>query len=476
MIQLYDDQEETVERIREAYRNRLRAPLLVAPTGFGKTVVFSYIARSHVEKGGRVLILTHREELLEQVSDTLKEFNVSHGIISPAHPHERNQRVQVASVFALANRLGTTFRPTLIIVDEAHHCTDFTSIGKILRYFRKAHFLGVTATPFRLSGEGLSDYFNVLVQGPSVQQLIDAGRLSPFRVFCPSAPDLSSVQSKTGDFMLRQLATAVDHPAITEDALVNYQRHADGKRGVAFCVSVPHARNVAERFQRAGYPAMAIDGKMEKDARKAAIADFRRGALKILTSCELISEGFNVPDIEVGISLRPTMSLGLWLQQFGRCLRTCPGKSEAIMLDLAGNALRHGLPTDHREYTLRGLRSRGRVAGLKICQECFAAHPESLQTCSDCGAVLPLRQSYRSFVRQRKVTKSSGQLQDLAARFAMAHAASKAARQERAREQRNVLETVRSLDGQGGVVYSLEKARQARQARLASDGSMRKRV
>jgi len=412
MIQLWPEQENTVELIREAYRKQLRAPLLVAPTGFGKTVVFSYIARTHVQKGGRVMILVHREELLEQVSETLNKFDVPHGIVSPNYPFSREHKVQVASVLTAVNRLGMLMAPTLLIVDEAHHCTGNTKFGRVLDWFRKAAFLGVTATPFRMGGEGLDDYFNALIPGPTVQQLIDAGRLSRFRVFCPSSPDLTSVHKRAGDYSAKELEKAIEHSGLTGDAVSHYKRLAEGKRGVAFCVSVKHAKDVAEDFNKAGYPAQAIDGGMPRDWRRDVIRDFRSGKLRILTSCDLISEGFDVPGIEVGISLRPTMSLGLWLQQFGRILRTFEGKKEAIMLDHAGNALRHGLPTDPREYSLQGYRATRqaeRLASLKICKNCFAANPGNVRVCLDCGHIIP--------VKERKVAQRAGQLQELTDKY-----------------------------------------------------------
>lgn len=315
MIRLYDDQLETVDKIRQAYRGGAHSPLLVAPCAFGKTIIFSYMARAHVEKGGRVMILVHRQELLDQVSQALGKFGVRHSFVAPGYSQDRHERVQVASVFTLIRRLGQVIAPTLIIVDEAHHCVGHTTFGKVIQHFKGARVFGVTATPFRLSGEGLNEYFDRLVLGPTVEELIEKGRLSRFRVFCPSAPDLSGVHKRTGDFVTRELETVVDRPTLTGDAVTHYRRHASGRQAVAFCVSVQHAKHVADNFLAAGFAAQCIDGSMPNEWRREVIGDFRSGRLKILTSCDLVSEGFDVPNIEVGISLRPTMSLGLWLQQ-----------------------------------------------------------------------------------------------------------------------------------------------------------------
>lgn len=408
MISLYPYQQQMVEAIRAAYRQKFRAPLLVSPTGSGKTVLFSFMSKAHAEKNGRVLILVHRQELIEQVSETLNRFAVGHSLFQ-ARLRYAPHRVQVGSVFTVHRRLAKMeWKPTLIIVDEAHHAAASTTWGKVLAEFPDAHKLGVTATPIRLSGEGLDDSFDTLIQGPTTQQLIDDGYLSRFRVFCPSTPDLSAVHKRVGDYVTKDLEVAVDRASLTGDAVDHYMRLAKDRQAVAFCVSVQHAKHVADQFMSAGIPAQSIDGRMPDDWRRGAVRDFREGRLKILTSCDLISEGFDVPAIQCGISLRPTMSLGLWLQQFGRCLRVSPGKSDTVFLDHAGNALRHGLPTDDRQWSLAGTREKRnaeRIPSVRICKKCFAANKSTASTCAQCGKAFD--------AKPREVSKKEGELEEL---------------------------------------------------------------
>jgi DNA repair protein RadD len=409
MISLYPYQQQMVEDIRSVYRRKFRAPLLVAPTGSGKTVLFCDMSMRHAEKKGRVLILVHRQELIEQVSETLDRFDVTHGVVGQERRFQ-DAAVMIGSVFTVIRRMARFSKPpTLIIVDEAHHAAASTTWGKVLAAFPQAHKLGVTATPIRLSGEGLADSFDTLIQGPTTQQLIDDGYLSRFRVFCPSSPDLSSVHKRVGDFVTKELEVAVDRPSLTGDAVDHYMRHAKDRQAVAFCVSVQHAKHVAEQFMAAGISAQSIDGSLPTEWRKGIVRDFREGRLKILTSCDLISEGFDVPNIACGISLRPTMSLGLWLQQFGRCLRTAQGKPDTIFLDHAGNALRHGLPTDEREWSLAGTRgtkrSDERIPSVRICKKCFAANKSTAQVCAQCGKAFD--------AKPREVSKKEGELEEL---------------------------------------------------------------
>lgn len=412
MIKLWDVQEQMVGAIRVAYRSG-RAPLLVSPTGSGKTVMFSYMTQNHVGKGGRVMILVHRQELIDQVAETLERFDVPFSYIANGYPYF-NSSVQIASVFSLVRRmLVLDFRPTLIIVDEAHHATDSTTWGMILRHYRELcnpRLLGVTATPWRLSGEGFPD-FDKLVLGPGVQELIDRGYLSPFRVFCPSAQDLSRIRRQRGELVAGDLERQPDRPRIIGDALAHYHRLAPGKQAVAFALSVTDAQHIAQRFRDAGYQAAAVDGAMPDHMRRELVRDFKARTLRVLTSCDLISEGFDCPGIEVGISLRPTLSLGLWLQQMGRCLRTAPGKKEAILLDHAGNALRHGLPTEPREWSLSGSGAQKgeRKQSVRVCPKCWAAMPSSAKVCKneECKHVFE--------VVPRYVPKKEGDLQEMTA-------------------------------------------------------------
>lgn len=398
MIQLRSYQAEAVERLRDAYRRGARAPLLVLPTGGGKTVVFSHIAAAAVAKGRSVLVLVHRRELIRQASEKLTAAGVAHSIIAPGHATTADA-VQVASVQTLARRLEQMRQapPRLIVVDEAHHAVA-GQWRAILDAFPEAHILGVTATPIRSDGAALSvragGVFDALVCGLSIADLMAEGHLVRARVFAPAvAPDLTGVRTRGGDYEAAQLAEAMSAPQVIGCAVEHYRRHAAGLPTVLFAASVRHAAAIAEAFCAAGIRAVAASGTTPPAERDAAIAGLATGAVEVLCSCDLISEGLDVPAIGAVILLRPTKSLALYLQQVGRGLRPADGKAELVVLDHAGNSLAHGLPDAPRRWLLDGLGAKPSPksrATKAFCPSCAAVVPRGADECGDCGAPLRL--------------------------------------------------------------------------------------
>ena len=378
------------EGIREAYRQRHRTVLYVLPTGGGKTVLASSMVAKASARGRRILFMAHRRELIEQASETFGQFGIEHGVIMSGRSGNRVP-VQLGMVGMIANRTERIAPPDFIVVDEAHH-SSAQSYRKILAAFPRAHVLGITATPARTDGAGLGDIYQAIVVGPQMRELIEMGALAPFRVFGPERSlDLSGVKTSRGEYDARQLADVMDRSTITGDAVEHYKRLCPTGRAVAFCVSIEHAAHVAETFRAAGIEAASIDGRMHKGTRAELLDDLASGRLKILTSCELISEGYDLPTLDAAILLRPTQSLILHLQQCGRALRMSPGKMEAVILDHANNTFRHGFPDEPREWSLEGRRKGAKTklnqAPVSVCRECFAYYPAALRKCPHCDAV-----------------------------------------------------------------------------------------
>ena len=402
--------------------------------------MFSYITKSAVAKGRRVWLLAHRAELVKQIAGTLARFGCQHQIIAPGPIVRQCQADQfraygrtfvqpgaaawVCSVQTLVKRLDkipAEAAPDIIVVDEAHHLTGGTQWGQVVEAFPRAKLLPVTATPCRLDGKGLGigagGFADDLIMGPTMRELIEAGALSRYRIFAPpNALDLSGVKTRAGDYAKDQLAGAVDKPLITGSAVEHYQRLATGKRAIVFCVSVDHARHVAGEFEAAGVASEFLDGTLDAAEREAIIKRFEVGQSLVLTSCDLVSEGFDLPAIEVAILLRPTQSLALYLQQVGRALRTFPGKTEAIILDHVGAVRQHGLPDEDREWSLDGMTKKKRqpkddedadaVDRVSTCPKCFTIHLPAPE-CPTCGHVYP--------ERARVVQQEDGELQELTA-------------------------------------------------------------
>lgn len=388
MVSLRPYQVDLVESIRDEYRQGRKRVLAVAPTGAGKTICFSYIAQQSLNRGTRTLILVHRQELLDQTSRTLAAFDVPHGLVAARVKPDFSHGIQLASVQSLIRRMEKMPAPDLIVIDEAHHAVA-GSWRKVIDRYTQSRLLGVTATPERLDGQGLGSVFEQIVYGPSVLELQEAGHLSRAKYFAPTTADLAGVKTKLGDFDLAELDSVMNQSKIIGDAVENYAIYAGGMSAIAFCVSRDHARNVAEAFCRAGYDAATLDGSLNARERRSRVEALGNGELKIVTSCEIINEGFDVPIVGGAILLRPTQSLGLHLQQIGRVLRPAPGKDHAIIIDHVGNLRRHGLAHSVRDWTLddRAKRqfNKGESVDVKQCPECYCCHEPNLQACPECG-------------------------------------------------------------------------------------------
>lgn len=387
MIELRDYQQTSVDDIRSAYRSGKRATVLVIPTGGGKTVTATSMVALSASRGRNVLWLAHRQELIGQASDTFKASGIDHGVIMRGRSMNRLP-VQVGMVATVKNRLDKIQAPHFIVIDEAHHATAST-YKKIIEAYPRAHLLGLTATPQRTDGTGLGDVFDSIVIGPTMPELIAGGSLTPYRLFVPpQTVDVSGVKITAGEFNKGQIAAAADRASITGDAVDHYCR-VGGGLATAFCCSVEHAEHVAEAFRGAGISATRIDGSMGDDERRSILTAYARREIMVLTSVDLIGEGFDLPALEVAILLRPTQSLIVFLQQVGRVLRPAPGKSEAVILDHAGNSLRHGFPDDPRDWSLEGRKKGARVQVGRIpvttCGACFAAYRPTLDKCPFCG-------------------------------------------------------------------------------------------
>jgi DNA repair protein RadD len=399
-------QQRAIDDTRAALQAGARAPLLVLPTGGGKTIIFSAIAHSAANRGRRVLILVHRRELIHQTSSKLAWVGLDHGIIA-AGVAPTDAPVQVASVQTLARRLARIdWQPGLIIVDEAHHATT-NQWSRILDHWPNSYRLGVTATPCRLDGRGLGAAFDAMVLGPSVADLTSAGFLSPARIYAPPVvADLASIRIRAGDYANDQAAAAMDRPTVTGDAISHYQRLAAGQQAIAFCCNVKHAVSVSDAFKTAGIAAeLLLGGTQDRDQ---VVADFAAHRTKVLVTVDVVSEGFDVPAASCAILLRPTQSLGLYLQQVGRVLRTAPGKDAALILDHVGNVNRHGFPDDPRDWSFddRMRRTKGTAApSVRTCEQCFAAFKPA-PICPVCGHQCTL-------IKSRVIRQIAGELQEL---------------------------------------------------------------
>jgi superfamily II DNA or RNA helicase len=430
VVQLRDYQIESVNGVRNSYAKGKKAPLLVMPTGAGKTVVFAHIAFSSAQRGRKVLILVHRVELLRQTQLKLTEFGIRTGLISPLYTPDYGAPIQVAMVQTLVKRLDKYHKFDLVVIDEAHHVAASTYL-QIIDYYN-CFQLGVTATPIRADGKGLGAHaggiFDDMVLGPSTRELMDMGFLVEPEIYIPPGEFIrKGMRRQMGDFSKKELAERTDRRSITGNALDYYRNLAWKQPGVFFCVNVQHAKNVAQEARDMGLQAYSVDGSMDDTARRRILAGLGDGTVHVVTSCDVISEGTDIPAIVYGGSLRATESVGLHLQQIGRCLRPAPNKPKAIWVDHVGNCaqivdsqyvITHGFPDDERNWTLDGevkaKREVEKTDAVTLCQSCYLAFKPA-PVCPHCGAERQVKPRKEKEVKDGELIKVDKNLKLLAA-------------------------------------------------------------
>lgn len=396
---------------------RLGNVLAVAPTGAGKTVIFSH--EMAAEPGASVAI-AHRQELVSQISLALARNGVRHRVIGPdtvqrncAALHcaelgrsfvDAGARAAVAGVQTLIRRDAATdpwfAQVRLVVMDEGHHVLLDNSWGKACAMFPNARILLVTATPGRADGKGLgrhaSGIVDCMVEGPTMRTLINRGFLTEYRPFAPPTRDLDLSQvtiGASGDFSQAGVRAAVHKSAkIIGNVVGHYKDAAWGKLGVTFAVDVESATDLVRAYRAEGIPAELVTAETPDLLRAKILRDFRNRNVLQLVNVDLFGEGFDLPAIEVVSMARPTQSFALYAQQFGRALRLMEGKERAIILDHVGNIERHGLPDAPRKHSLDD-RDRRASSGpsdtqpTRTCLNCTSSYPAVKSACPYCKTV-----------------------------------------------------------------------------------------
>ena len=366
-------------------RSGFKAVLVQAATGTGKTVVAADMLKTAAERGFPSWFINHRRELIKNSLATFANVGVDAGVISSGFPRNDRALVQICSIQTLLRCFESLPQPRFVIWDECHHL-DAGSWAKIYHHLPDAFHVGFSATPIRLDGSSLAKYFQAMVRSPDVVWLQRRGILSKYRHLAPSDLDLSGVRARMGDYVRADLVAAIERHKLTENCVKAYQRFADGRRAVIFAPSIENSERAVELFRRAGITAEHVDGNSATEHRDAAIARFERGETLVLSNVDLFGEGFNVPQIEAVIMLRATLSVGLFLQMIGRCLRPSPGKADAVVIDMVGNWRRHGLASENRRWTLDPAPRRKPAprTDLWVCESCKVVNPERAY-CEACG-------------------------------------------------------------------------------------------
>ena len=373
-MNLRDYQRDLYIKTREAFRAGKKRVLVCVGCGAGKSYIFAEMAQ---QTKGDVLVLTHRRELLDQTKRLFEENGIE---------------ARIEMILTEANRLGQYPKPALIITDEAH-LSRSNSWMKVLDYY-DTYTVGFTATPVRLDGKPLGDIYDELVTGVSVRWLIDNGRLAPYEYYAPTAVETDGLRLQGGDYVIQDLEQLMTDRAIYSDVLKSWERIAKGEKTIAYCVSVKHAKETAEMFSAAGYPAVEIDGSTPPKKRAEIMQDFRDGKITVLCNVGIISEGVSIDDVSCCLLLRPTESHALFWQQGMRSMRYQPGKV-AKVIDCVGNYSRNPLFDADVQWSLtESVRKKPKINEngdffIRTCPSCFKVF-KTAPVCPYCGSEYPL--------------------------------------------------------------------------------------
>lgn len=445
-VQLRPYQDRMLNETRLHFREGRRTVLTQLQTGGGKTLQTGTMLGSAAVKLNAGMFICNRIELVDQTCAAFHRLGLDFGIIAAGYSGNPRSMIQVASIDTLKNRVGKLFRPPKLIAwDE---CRSIAAAGwtRVYDAFPNSKHVGLDATPERLDGKGLGNFFEVMVRGPSYQELMEMGFLVPFEVYAPSVVDLTGVRTKMGDYDKAQLAEIMDKPSVTGDIVHHYLKIAGGLPGLVFAVNVQHSENLAAKFRAAGVRAYHLDGDTPKEERKRIVRMFRRNEIDLLCNVNLFTAGFDVPGVRVVIDAAPSQSVSQVLQRWGRGSRPEDNaaavvkfgpKDFCILLDHAGNVYTHGLPEQDREWSLEGRPKMSKAAAaesVKVikCEGCYRPFwppPE----CPRCGT------AHEPKLSPRQILEREGELRRIEALEAKESKAAARAAAAAAREAAEVV-------------------------------------
>jgi superfamily II DNA or RNA helicase len=351
-------------------------------------VIAADIIKAAIASWRRIVVISHRREIIAQTSEKLDRFGIAHGIIQAGFSPRPLEPVQVASIQTLHARAIRTDKmdlplANLLIIDECHHCPAQT-YQAIIDAYPDAILLGLTATPCRGDGRALGGIFEVIIETPQVAELIAQGYLVKTRVYAPVSPDLTGVRVQAGDYVEGQLAARMDVPKLIGGIVEHWLKFSERRRTVCFAVNVAHSIHLRDEFIGAGARCEHIDGSTPKPERDAALARLASGEIEVITNCQVLGEGWDLPEVGCCILARPTRKMGLFRQMIGRVLRPAEGKPDAIVLDHSGAVFRHGFVEDHVEWTLDPDRLAGNATHAARCNN---GGDSRLLECTQCSAI-----------------------------------------------------------------------------------------
>ena len=388
MQELREYQKRGEHELRQSFANGKRKPVLVLPTGSGKTTTASDLTRKAVLKNNKVLFVVHRQELVYQARDRFKEFGIEAGIIMGAKHKYEGHLVNVASIQTLIRR---TLPPAdLVFIDEVQH-SRASSYKKVIDHYRNSYIIGLTATPWRLDRKPLGLLFDDVVAPIDMKSLIDLGYLVKPRYWAAKNKiDLKGVHTVCGEYDANELFKKANVKILYDGVIDNYKKYGQNKKTIVFCVNVEHSVNTCNAFTEAGFKAAHVDGTTPDEKRKEIVAGFTGDKYDVLSNCNIFGEGLDIPAVSTVIINKATKSKGLYQQMVGRGLRPFAGKEYCAIIDHGDNVKTHGFVEEPQEYdifTPENTRKNGKGKGpatTKQCPNCYAIISVSYRECPEC--------------------------------------------------------------------------------------------
>lgn len=373
--------------------------------GAGKTKTCTEIIRQWYSSGLPVSVIVRRKSLVNQMSKELREWKIPHGV-NMANHYLRDPRklVQVSSVDTLRARNlcpHVDNKDTLVVIDEWQDASSKT-YKDLMDKYAEHKTIGMSGTPFRDNS-----MFNAIVKPITPEELVSAGVLVPEKVYAPSMIDVSNVKVENGEFNKKELAIASSQ--ITGDVVSHWLKYGEQRPTICFCVSIEHSLNVKEAFESKGISCEHADASTSDEDRNRIIKNIKEGKTKIITNVDIFSVGFDCTELSCVILARPTMSLVWHLQATARGMRAHKGKGNCIVLDHAGNYLRHGFILIDRDATLdkkSNIKAKtGDEVDYKTCSKCYFVFDRGEAICPECG--------HKNPVKERKIKLEDGELKEL---------------------------------------------------------------
>lgn len=343
MISLRPRQEDAINLIRQSLKERKKRPCLAAPTGFGKTRTAAAILDGVWRKGNRGIFILDRIQLIDQTVKAFDGFGIPCGVIQADHERtDPRQPIQIASVQTLQRRRRLP-DVDIAIIDECDMCYSFHR--KMAEMYNAIPFIGLTATPYTKS---MGTLYNNLLVPATMKELISEGFLTPIRYYAPDIPDLKGIRSamsKYGsDWHQGELGERMN--TLVGNVVDTWIKLGEGRQTACFASSINHSKNLCKEFNERGIPAYHIDAYTPVDERRDGLRAYEAGEYKIISCCTLLDTGFDSPNTTCIVDANPTKSVRKHVQKYGRGVRINDAHKDCIVLDHAGNTLRHGFVED----------------------------------------------------------------------------------------------------------------------------------